>query len=63
MGMGEVPDRLRADLMAAGATEGDRACLRFRRAMVDNAIGLATKTFVLQGRDERRLIDAISAKV
>lgn len=33
--------------MAAGVTKGDRARLRFPRAMVENAISLAAKSVVL----------------
>ncbi|NGQ93277.1 trimethylamine methyltransferase [Rhodobacter sp. HX-7-19] len=57
LGMGEVPDRLRADLMKAGAVEGERDRLRFPRKMVERAIADAAKTFVLHGRDESRSIE------
>src|SRR5690606_39574180 len=57
LGMGEVPDRLRADLMKAGAVGGERDRLRFPRKMVERAIADAAKTFVLHGRDETRSIE------
>ena len=54
--MGEVPERLRADLLAAGAVEnGDRVL--FPPALVEEAIDQAAKTFVLHGRDEDRSIE------
>ena len=56
LGMGEVPARLLTDLTAAGATaDGNRVC--FPRAMVEDAITGAAKTFVLHGRDEARSIE------
>ncbi|WP_461308076.1 trimethylamine methyltransferase family protein, partial [Albidovulum sp.] len=57
LGMADVPDRLRADLAKAGATEGDRGRLRFPRRMVERAIADAARTFVLHGRDESRSIE------
>ena len=56
LGMGEVPARLLTDLTDAGATaDGNRVC--FPRAMVEDAIAGAAKTFVLHGRDEARSIE------
>lgn len=57
LGMGEIPDRLRSDLLAAGAVEGEHARLRLPREMVGKAIELSAKTFVLHGRDESRSIE------
>lgn len=57
LGMGEVPDRLRSDLLAAGAVEGERARLRLPREMVEKEIALSAKTFVLHGRDDSRSIE------
>ena len=56
LGMGEVPDRLRADLLAAGAVEQGGRVL-FPPALVEEAIDQAAKTFVLHGRDEDRSIE------
>ncbi len=56
LGMGEVPDRLRRDLLAAGAVEkGARVCLP--RPLVEAAIEAAPKRFTLHGRDPARDID------
>jgi len=49
--------------LAAGAIEGDRARLRFPREMVEHAISVAAKTFVLHGRDESRSIEVGGDKV
>jgi trimethylamine---corrinoid protein Co-methyltransferase len=57
LGMGEVPDRLRVDLLAAGAVAGPRNRLLFPRSMVEHAIKVSAKTFVLHGRDESRSIE------
>ncbi len=58
LGMGEVPNRLRGDLIAAGASENSengRIC--FSPALVEQAIDQAAKTFVLHGRDDARSIE------
>ncbi|MGR3486031.1 MAG: trimethylamine methyltransferase family protein [Paracoccaceae bacterium] len=56
LGMGEVPERLRGDLIAAGAQPaGDRLLLP--RDMVERAIELAAKRFTLHGRDPARSIE------
>ncbi len=55
LGMGEVPDRLAKDLLAAGAIQADNR-LQFPRAMVQTAISHAAKTFTLHGRDPARSI-------
>ena len=57
LGMGNVPDRLRNDLLKAGATEGEQERLLFPKQLVENAIAMAAKTFVLHGRDESRSIE------
>ncbi len=57
LGMGEVPDRLRTDLLAAGALEAEQDRVLFPRAMVERAINKAAKTFTLHGRDEARSIE------
>ncbi|WP_147125275.1 trimethylamine methyltransferase family protein [Shimia ponticola] len=56
LGMGEVPERLRDDLCAAGAHEkADRVCMP--RALVEEAIDKAAKRFPLHGRDPNRTIE------
>jgi trimethylamine--corrinoid protein Co-methyltransferase len=56
LGMGEVPPRLRADLLAAGAEEkGARLC--FPAALTEEAIDKAAKRFPLHGRDPARTIE------
>ncbi|WP_109312492.1 trimethylamine methyltransferase family protein [Ruegeria sp. AU67] len=57
LGMGNVPDRLAADLKAAGAQAGQQDRLLFPREMVQRAIDTAPKSFVLHGRDENRSIE------
>ena len=56
LGMGEVPVRLRSDLLAAGARENG-ARIEFPRALVEDAIAGAAKQFVLHGRDPDRSIE------
>ncbi|WP_170409898.1 trimethylamine methyltransferase family protein [Ruegeria atlantica] len=56
LGMGNVPDRLAADLKAAGAQDGQQERLLFPREMVRRAIDTAPKSFVFHGRDENRSI-------
>ncbi|MGR3492389.1 MAG: trimethylamine methyltransferase family protein [Shimia sp.] len=56
LGMGEVPERLRHDLLAAGAqAAGERILLPSE--MVERAITLSAKTFTLHGRDPARSIE------
>ncbi|WP_372574823.1 trimethylamine methyltransferase family protein [Ruegeria jejuensis] len=57
LGMGEVPHRLRDDLLAAGAREGGNDRVVFPPDLVGKAIDNAAKTFVLHGRDESRSIE------
>lgn len=57
LGMGEVPKRLRADLIAAGAdTRSDRR-VTFPPALVDDAIAAACHNFIFHGRDPARSIE------
>ncbi len=56
LGMGEVPDRLHADLLAAGATDHGNGRVCFPKSLVEDAIAGAAKTFTLHGRDEDRSI-------
>jgi trimethylamine--corrinoid protein Co-methyltransferase len=57
LGMGEVPPRLFDDLTAAGAQVLPGGRLGFPRALVEDAIAAAAKTFVLHGRDDTRSIE------
>ena len=57
LGMGEVPDRLRVDLLRAGACQQENGRVTFPRALTQDAIAKAAKTFVLHGRDEDRSIE------
>ncbi len=57
LGLGEVPARLRADLLAMGATDNGAGRVLFPPALVEQAIDQAAKTFVLHGRDEARSIE------
>ncbi len=56
LGMGEVPERLRVDLLAAGAIEGadGRVCLPEK--LVGEAIAAAPGQFVFHGKDSARSI-------
>ncbi|MBG6211865.1 trimethylamine--corrinoid protein Co-methyltransferase [Labrenzia sp. EL_126] len=56
LGLGEIPDRLKGDLMAAGATECLESRLSFPKELVEEAISQAAKTFTFHGRDETRSI-------
>ena len=56
LGMGEVPERLSRDLIAAGAVPRG-ARLLLPRPMVERAIALAAKRFTLHGRDPARSIE------
>ena len=57
LGMGNVPDRLRKDLLAAGAVEGEQDRVLFPKQMVMRAVNSAAKTFFFHGRDENRSIE------
>ncbi|MFD1156442.1 trimethylamine methyltransferase family protein [Roseovarius aestuarii] len=57
LGMGEVPPRLRDDLLAIGAKDNGAGRLLFPPVLVEKAIDQAAKTFVLHGRDEARSIE------
>ena len=54
LGMGEIPDRLTRDLLAAGATDLGQGRIGFPKDMVEGAIRSAAKEFVLYGRDPAR---------
>ncbi len=57
LGIGEVPDRLRDDLLAVGAQESRERRIVFPPQLVEQAIDQAAKTFVLHGRDPARSIE------
>lgn len=57
LGMGEVPDRLRRDLHAAGATEAENGRILFPRSLTEDAIAGAAKRFILHGQDDARSIE------
>ena len=57
LGMGEVPPRLRDDLLAIGAKDNGAGRLLFPPVLVEKVIDQAAKTFVLHGRDEARSIE------
>lgn len=56
LGMGEVPDRLRQDLLAAGARPSGQDRLCFPRELVEQSVAKAAKTFTFHGRDDARSI-------
>ena len=57
LGMGEVPDRLRQSLEAAGALSTPTGRVAFPRGLVEDAITAAPKTFPLHARDPARSIE------
>ena len=63
LGMGEVPDRLMKDLVAAGAENNGQGRVLFPKSLVEDAIAKAAKTFVLHGRDDARSIEVGGNKV
>ncbi|MEL7229662.1 MAG: trimethylamine methyltransferase family protein [Pseudomonadota bacterium] len=63
LGMGDVPARLRTDLLKAGAQDGANGRILFPRSMVEDAIAAAAKIFTLHGRDEDRSIEVGGHKV
>ena len=63
LGMGEVPARLHADLLAIGASDNDAGRVTFPRSLVEEAIDKAAKKFTLHGRDANRSIEVGGDKV
>ena len=63
LGMGEIPNRLRQDLLTAGAQDGEAGRVVFPRSLTEDAIAKAATTFVLHGRDETRSIQVGGSKV
>lgn len=57
LGLGEVPDKLRFDLMAIGATDNGAGRILLPPKLVQEAIDKAARTFVLHGRDPARSIE------
>lgn len=57
LGLGEVPERLRRDLLQVGASEGKVGRILFPPTLVQEAVDHAAKTFTLHGRDPARSID------
>lgn len=57
LGMDEVPKRLWGDLTATGCIDLGGVRLGMRRALVEDIIDQATKTFPLHGRDPNRTIE------
>ncbi|MGI3186985.1 trimethylamine methyltransferase family protein [Nioella aestuarii] len=57
LGMGEVPDRLRRDLITAGAVEAANGRVLFPQSLTEDAINAAAKRFVLHGQDDARSIE------
>ncbi|MFZ7094002.1 trimethylamine methyltransferase family protein [Primorskyibacter sp. 2E233] len=57
LGMGEVPPRLQADLITAGAVDNGADRLLFPPTLVERAVDQAARTFVLHGRDPARSIE------
>lgn len=55
--MGEVPERLRRDLVAVGAVGGGDNRLRLPQNLVETAIAHAARTFVFHGQDRDRSIE------
>lgn len=63
LGMGEVPSRLRSDLLRAGAFDAGNSRLTFRLVLVEDVIAKAAKTFTLHGCDDSRSIEVGGSKV
>lgn len=63
LGMGEVPKRLWDDLLAAGAEDLGGARIGLPRALVEQCIDTAPKTFTLHARDPERSIEVGGDKV
>jgi len=63
LGLGDVPARLRNDLLAAGGTDNGAGRVLFPPALVEDAIARAAKTFTLHGRDPDRSITVGGSRV
>jgi len=63
LGMGEVPDRLRAVLARAGAASTPDGRVTFPKALIEDAIAATPKRIALHGRDPDRSIEVGGAAV
>lgn len=63
LGMGEVPDRLKVDLLGAGAVDGGNDRVLFPVDLVENAVASAARTFTFHGRDPAKSITVGGDKV
>lgn len=63
LGIGQVPERLRGDLLKIGAFDNDQGRICFPPALVQEAVDQAAKTFILHGRDPSRSIEVGGNKV
>ena len=57
LGLGEVPDRLRCDLLKIGAQDSGKDRILLPPTLVQEAVDHAAKTFTLHGRDPDRSIE------
>ncbi len=57
LGIGEVPQRMTIDLVAAGAVEDGQGRVLMPPSLVEDAIAAAAKRFVLHGQDDSRSIE------
>ncbi len=57
LGLGEVPQRLTADLITVGAIDQGDGRIRLPKSLVEDAIAKAAKRFTLHGRDPNRSIE------
>ena len=63
LGMGEVPPRLKDDLVAAGALIDGRGRLTIPKGLTEACIDRAAKSFVFHGRDPGRSIEVGGERV
>ncbi len=63
LGLGDVPTRLRIDLIKAGAKERADGRVTFPGKLVEEAIAAAPKSFTLHGRDPSRSIEVGGQRV
>jgi len=63
LGIGEVPERLKRDLLGIGAIDKGDGRIRFPRNVTEEAIDKACKTFTFHGRDPARSIEVGGDKV
>jgi trimethylamine--corrinoid protein Co-methyltransferase len=63
LGLGEVPDRLRRDLLTAGAAEDDRGRVLIPRGLAEDTVARAARSFVFHGRDPARSIEVGGERV